>query len=76
MNKLIEAEKTKLEKPFPKLMKNKAHNYYVYFIEKRKGVVLYSTYPIYEEGYAIHTNDNAWVMDHFEDTDDQIIVNT
>jgi hypothetical protein len=73
MNKLIEAEKTKLEKPFPKLMKNCYNCLYVYFKESKKGVVLYSRYEgAYKEGYFSDT----WDMDFYEDTDDQIIVNT
>jgi len=70
MNKLIKASDEKKEKPFPKLMKYRLQEAYVYFKEPRVGVVVVGE-RFFWDCYSI----NTWDMSSFKDTDDQIILN-
>lgn len=59
--------KTEVEKTFPKLMKNKESNLYVYFTNANEGTAVSNG-----DGYsALHHSDN-WAGSNFKDTDDTV----
>lgn len=57
------------EKPFPKLMKTKNSTKVVYFTEENKGIVV-----VPDAFNKLYTFSDVWIMQYFEDTDEQITV--
>ena len=72
MNKLIKATNLKEKKPFPKLMKSKVNETYVYFLKEGVGCMVYD---YGNSNTSFYPSTEGWLTSHFEDTDDQIILN-
>lgn len=76
LGKIKKTKKTKKEpikevkeKPFPKVMKSKDSTKVVYFTEESKGIVV-----VPDAFNKLYTFSDVWIMQYFEDTDEQITV--